>query len=184
MAPWLGFGVLFALLYTMLTMVVVDLPVPADRTLFAEASTTAIGIFCALGIVRLIYGILYISLYDYVIQNGNLIVTKGVLLRKQGSYPLRRISDVYTSINWRTLLFGLYTVEVLTPSRESKDFCTIEGLSHRAALALKERLLKMIERSEQDQKVQITASEPKQHAYVRHSLVARRHPRTELLPAH
>ena len=101
-------------------------------------------------LARIVYCLSYLKRCTYEVRSGNLIISRGIFLRNQGSFPLRRITDVYTRNNWRTLLFGLYEVEILTPSGESKEFSHIEGLSRRTALALKERVMSLIEEGDRD----------------------------------
>ncbi|MCB0333099.1 MAG: PH domain-containing protein [Bdellovibrionales bacterium] len=81
----------------------------------------------------------------YDIEDGHLIVQKGIFPRHRGIYPLSRITDVYCTRTILDGLFGLHTIVICTPTASSEDFAHIEGLTTENADGLCAFLLEAVE---------------------------------------
>lgn len=84
----------------------------------------------------------------YGIENGHFVISRGIILKKRGFFPLNRITDVYLERSLADLIFGLHTLHVSTPTALSEQFARVEGLSTRNALGLQKQLTVVLSQSE------------------------------------
>jgi len=94
--------------------------------------------FAAIG--KFIFEVLEVQHYSYGIEAGHLVISKGIVLKRRGSFPLSRITDVYLDRTFADFLFGLYTLHISTPTMTSGHFARIDGLSLKSALRMQEVL--------------------------------------------
>ena len=109
--------------------------------------------------IKVIHTFLYLRTYKYFIRSGNLVISRGILLKQEVGFPLNRITDIYIDHTWDCFLFGLCHLHVLTPTAGSQDTGRIEGLSFRAARALRERLFRMLAAGRGAATAEITSDE-------------------------
>ena len=82
--------------------------------------------------------------YDYKIIGNHFHISKGILLKKRASFPLSQITDIYVERTFRGALFGLYMLNISTPTADSGEFSFIYGLTEERALGLQEVFQKLI----------------------------------------
>lgn len=99
----------------------------------------------AIFIAKLTYEILYRASYYYAIEAGYLVISKGIIIRQRGSFPLSRITDVYLDRSVSDFIFGLYDLHVSTPTIDSGRFARIDGLPRDSAVHLQRSLVSLIE---------------------------------------
>lgn len=116
---------------------------PDEKTLLLIA-LAALGACVSGGIMRAAQ---CIRLY-YAIEDGNLVIAKGWILRRRGSFPLSRITDIYIEQRLSDIILGLYTLRVMTPSSSSSKFARIDWLNADSAKHLERFLCSLIERSD------------------------------------
>lgn len=97
--------------------------------------------------VKAAYSALYRSTFQYRLEGQRLIIDHGVLLRERGAFPLENITDIYLRRNLIDFILGTSSLEILTPSRDSKRFAQIPGLIKTTAIRLQQVLLSVIEQS-------------------------------------
>lgn len=97
---------------------------------------------------KLVYEILWRTCYYYAIEDSNLVISKGILIRQRGSFPLSRITDVYLNRSFSDFIFGLYNLNVSTPTEHSGEFAEINGLSKQVAIQLQNLLTRTLEEVE------------------------------------
>ncbi|MCB9030784.1 MAG: PH domain-containing protein [Deltaproteobacteria bacterium] len=95
--------------------------------------------------VKAIYSILYRHRISYRIEEGHLKLSKGILIRDTGIYPLSRISDVYCKRSLLDALLGLHCLVICTATPLSVNFAQIPGLTSNVAEGLSEFLLSSVE---------------------------------------
>lgn len=83
----------------------------------------------------------------YVVDGNQLFISKGILLKEQGSFPLSRITDLYMQRSLGDLIFGLCTLQFSTPTQYSAHFARIEGLGNETAAALQSYLATLLEQN-------------------------------------
>lgn len=103
------------------------------------ASILVITSFLA-AIGRFFFELIEMRHYFYGIEAGHLVLVKGIILKRRGSFPLSRITDVYLDRTFTDFLFGLYTLHISTPTMTSGHFARIDGLTRKSALRLQESL--------------------------------------------
>lgn len=94
--------------------------------------------------VKLLYELLCFLLYRYAVELEHLSIVRGVLFRSRTAFPIARINDVSLHRTPIEILFGLYTLTILTASPVS-NFGSIEGLTGTSARALQAYLLALVE---------------------------------------
>ena len=94
---------------------------------------------------KLLYEELYRACYQYGIEAGNLFISKGIILKQRGAFPLPKITDVYLDRTFRDFVFGLCNLHVSTPTAHSGEFARIDGLSKKTAVGLQHRLTELLE---------------------------------------
>ena len=93
---------------------------------------------------KLIYELLCFLVYRYSIELEHLTVLRGILFRTRASLPLAKINDVTLHRGPIEILFGIYSISVLTASPTASDG-TIEGLTSKSAHGLQSYLLALVE---------------------------------------
>ena len=78
--------------------------------------------------------------YSYGIEAGHFVISKGIFLKRRGSFPLSRITDVYLDRTFLDFVFGLYSLHFSTPTMSSGAFARIDGLTLKSAMRLQEKL--------------------------------------------
>jgi membrane protein YdbS with pleckstrin-like domain len=91
------------------------------------------------------YERLYRACYRYGIEANHLILSKGIILKQRGQFPLSRITDVYLDRTLGDLFFGLYNLHLSTPTSHSEKFARIDGLKLKTALAFQKYLTTCLE---------------------------------------
>jgi len=100
-----------------------------------------VGAVCLFQFVR---AFLYRQYYRIAVINcDRLEISKGIILRKRASFPLAKISGLHLLKDWRGLVFGLATLEILTPGSRSQEFCHIEGLRESTAESLQQYVVSL-----------------------------------------
>ena len=94
-------------------------------------------------LVRLLYAELYRRTYSYRIEDNNLVISRGILIKEAVTIPLLRVTEVYKKRTFRDFLLGLAYLSVSTATETSSRFAKIEGLSLAAASGLQRTILEM-----------------------------------------
>jgi len=95
----------------------------------------ALGVF-AIMLVKLIYQFLYHLRFKYWLEEGQLFMRRGVLLRDTIVVPLMRTTEIELKRSWSDYLFGLADLVLATPAVSSRGVPEIFGLKHSTALKL------------------------------------------------
>lgn len=106
-----------------------------------DAFMLAVIVIC---LVKIIYEFFFHLVYTYKIELEHFTITRGIFFRSRASFPIARINDVSLKRTFIDLLFGLYTLDVLTASAVYQ-FGIVEGLGKKAAVDLQTYLLAMVE---------------------------------------
>ncbi len=88
-----------------------------------------------------IYEYLYLRLYFYDLDDDNLIIRKGVVVKHEITLPFNKITDVWVDQDVLDTVLGLYDVHFSTPTQESGRFAHIDGLNKRDSVRLKKLIL-------------------------------------------
>ncbi len=99
-------------------------------------------------LVKLGYELLARHYYYYAIEGSNLVIAKGVILRQRGCFPITQITDVYLNRTFSEFIFGLYSLNVSTPTTHSAEFACIDGLPRDTAVALQDELMHILHAQE------------------------------------
>lgn len=87
------------------------------------------------------YQCLYFITYHYEMDDKNVVIRKGVIIKREITLPFSKITDVYVEQDLFDVVLGLYDVYISTPTVESGKFAHIDGLGKRGAVALRQRIL-------------------------------------------
>lgn len=134
---------------------VATLPEMAQSTEFALRSALYVAITVCGG--KLLYEILCFWVYRYTIELEHLTITRGILFRSRASFPLARINDVSLTREPLDILFGIYTLTILTASPTS-EYGSIDGLPSRSAHGLQAYLLALVETTLPDVREEVAES--------------------------
>lgn len=100
------------------------------------ATALLLASFCVL-VLKLLYEVFYYLLFDYRVENQQLIIVKGVFWRSRATFPLAKLTDVYVERNPLELIFFVSTLQVTTAAALSGvNFGGIEGLPYQTAKSL------------------------------------------------
>lgn len=102
-----------------------------------------VGLIC---LVHFLYHMLARKTLYYGINDGHLVISRGIILKKRGLFPLSRITDVYLERSALDLVYGLHTLRISTPTLLSERFAQIDGLDARTAMRLQCELARLLER--------------------------------------
>lgn len=128
--PWIVAAAACVLLSWAVQVVpVLQIPSLTVKSFAIEVSSFAAVILFLIGLATMVYQIKLIRSYEYELDAGNLIISKGIVLRERGCFPLARITDIYLDHTFLDLIFGIYTLHVFTPSAVSGNFAKIDGLT-------------------------------------------------------
>lgn len=83
--------------------------------------------------------------YFYGIEEGQLVIARGIIIRERGYFQLSRITEVYLDRSFIDVIFGLYTLRISTPTAVSDKFARIDGLSEDNALSLQHHISLILE---------------------------------------
>lgn len=86
--------------------------------------------------------------YEYKVSGGNLYLSKGLITKEKGSFPLDRITDIYLHRGVGDFFWGLSSLHISTPTVSSGHFAYIHGLTIRSAESLRERLEQLVKASD------------------------------------
>jgi hypothetical protein len=103
-----------------------------------------IPVVVAIIVAQVLYLMAYRKRFRVEVFRRSLIVTRGVVLVRQGSFPLDQITELYLGQDGKHLLLGLFFLEVRLPGQLERRFSRIEGLSRRNALALRQSIHRLI----------------------------------------
>lgn len=92
----------------------------------------------------LIYEILYYINYYYDIDDKNLIIRKGVIVKREAVLPFSKITDVYVDQDGLDVVFAIYDVHISTPTVVSGEFAHIDGVGRKNAMLLRDMILERI----------------------------------------
>lgn len=95
-------------------------------------------------LLKVIYEELFRLTYGYGIDSDQLVISKGIILKNKGCFPVGSINDIYLKRSMLDLILGLYHVHICTPSFDSREFAHIEGLSAKTAVRLQRHLAALI----------------------------------------
>lgn len=86
----------------------------------------------------------YYKTYQYDLTEDYVIIKKGPIAPQEITIPYDRIQDVYLDQDLLDRLFGLYDVHISTATVTSGVRAHIDGVDRKAALGLREIILKKI----------------------------------------
>ena len=133
-------GFLTLIAYGLLRIGIVRIPEGNERS----ANILAGLWFVFLGLLmfyRMIYQYLYYLAYFYDVDGENLVVRKGVVIKREIIIPFKRITDVYVDQDLWDVILRIYDVHISTPTKESGDFAHIDGVNREGANRLRELIL-------------------------------------------
>lgn len=82
---------------------------------------------------------------NYFIKDGSIVISKGIFVKKIGSFSLSHITDVYLVQEQLDWLFKTFTLCISTANQSSGKFAFIEGFDEPVAQAFQEYLLRQAE---------------------------------------
>jgi membrane protein YdbS with pleckstrin-like domain len=91
-----------------------------------------------------LYQYLYFGKYFYDMDDKNLIIRKGVLVKREIILPFSKITDVYVDQDIGDVMLAIYDVHISTPTVESGLFAHIDGVSKKGAQELRNLILEKI----------------------------------------
>lgn len=91
-----------------------------------------------------LYELWYMKSYQYDLTEDYVIIKKGPIAPQEITIPYDRIQDVYLDQDLLDRLFGLYDVHISTATVTSGVRAHIDGVDRKAALGLREIILKKI----------------------------------------
>ncbi len=97
---------------------------------------------------KMLYETLYFATYYYDIDDNNVVIRKGVIVKKEITLPFSKITDVYVDQDIFDVLLFLYDVHISTPTVESGQFAHIDGLSKKGAAEVRKMILDRINRKD------------------------------------
>ncbi len=98
----------------------------------------------------LAYEILYYLNYFYDIDDRNLIIRKGVIVKREAILPFSKITDVYVDQDGLDVMFAIYDVHISTPTAVSGEFAHIDGVGRKNAMILRDMILERINSEGED----------------------------------
>jgi len=119
-------------------------------------------------ILRLGYEYLQRANLYFGLEDGHLVISRGIILKTRGFFPLSRITDVYLERAPLDLVFGLHTLHFSTPTSLSERFARIDGLKSETAYALQRKITLCLERSHplvEDEQIALERYSPVQEAH-------------------
>lgn len=112
----------------------------ANASLQTISFVLGISLFCGMS-----YYFLKRRSYFYGIEEGQLVIARGIIIRERGYFQLSRITEVYLDRSFIDVIFGLYTLRISTPTVVSDKFARIDGLNEESALALQHHISLILE---------------------------------------
>jgi membrane protein YdbS with pleckstrin-like domain len=137
-AGWFGFLALLILVHSGAAAHLLEAPI-------GQVMLGGFAVVSIVFVIKLTYEWLYRASYYYAIEAGYLVISKGIIIRQRGSFPLSRITDVYLDRTVSDFVFGLYDLHVSTPTVDSGRFARIDGLPRDSAVHLQRSLVSLIE---------------------------------------
>lgn len=127
----------------------------------------------ALWLILLVYQRFFRKSIYYGVQEGQLVFSRGIVLRQHGFFQLSRITEVYLERSLLDLIFGLYTLHISTPTAISDRFARIDGLDGPTATALQQKLSRFLENSQsfEDRGAIVRIARPKNNRIERAQLM-------------
>ena len=98
----------------------------------------------AVVMLRIIYEIVAHLMFEYSIELEHLNIVQGIFFRSRASFPIARLNDVSIQRTPVEMLFGLYSIKVLTASPIGL-YGAIDGLSRHDAVGLQSLILALVE---------------------------------------
>ena len=87
--------------------------------------------------IFLLYSIFYRSRYEYKIIGDEIIICRGVFIKKPVGIPLSKINAIHIKRKLHEIIFGISTVVIVVPGDISTDLSSIAGLGLKDAEAFK-----------------------------------------------
>lgn len=85
----------------------------------------------------------------YSLRDGSIVITKGIFLKKRGSFHLTQVTDVYLAQEQLDWFFNTCSLCISTPNEASGKFAFIEGFDRSVGLRLQQYLLQKAGRAAQ-----------------------------------
>lgn len=79
-------------------------------------------------------------------DDKNLVIRKGIVVKKEITLPFSKITDVYVEQDVGDFLLGLYDVYISTPTAESGKFAHIDGVNKKGSVKLRQMILDSVNR--------------------------------------
>jgi len=115
---------------------------------------------------RFVYECLRRHCVYYGLDDGQFVISRGIILKQRGFFPLSRITDIYLERSPLDFVFGLHTLHISTPTSLSERFARIEGLNLETALALQQLLSSVVEPSAERSHSRSALNEREQEDYM------------------
>ena len=90
------------------------------------------------------YQYLYFVSYFYDMDDKNVVIRKGVMVKKEIILPFSKITDVYVDQDAADVVLALYDVHISTPTVSSGEFAHIDGVDRKGASQLRQQILERI----------------------------------------
>lgn len=94
------------------------------------------------------YQYLYFLSYYYDMDDKNVVIRKGVLVKKEIILPFSKITDVYVDQDAADVVLALYDVHISTPTVSSGEFAHIDGVDRKGASKLRQLILDRINKEQ------------------------------------
>jgi hypothetical protein len=99
--------------------------------------------------VRIGYALWYRRCYQYRIERGRLLISRGVIQKEEALLPLMPLTELYIRRSWVDLLFGLSNVYIAVILERAQKIGEVRGLRHKDALRVRDEILRVIEVQQQ-----------------------------------
>lgn len=164
--PW--FLVYFIMLF-MVTHALSEVPevpiMPEVHSWVVEFLLTLFFISKIVLVLKVLYEVMFYMSYQYHIEEGHIVITTGVFLKKRGSFPINSLSDISLERGVLELIFGLYNLNIATSSNEYTDalspvrgFLSVTDLTTKVAVRLQDFLNREVVRVTPSLKGRVNAS--------------------------
>lgn len=94
----------------------------------------------SISLIFIAYSILYLSTYEYRVVGDELIIKRGVLIKKPVGIPLSKINAIHIRRKIHEIIFGLATVVIVVPGDIHTELSSISGMSLKNAEQFKAHL--------------------------------------------
>lgn len=138
-------GVVQSLLIIVVLSVLISMWIYLSSGDYTSLADTIIYIMIALLIVVIIGLIFYNDLYNknyyYDIRKNEIVIRKGIVIKKELSITYDKVEEVYIDQDLLDKILGIYDVHLMTAAEHSQDFAHIDGLDEENAKKIKEMIV-------------------------------------------